>query len=195
MRKVQMKQMKRRAEIIETVLPLLGSAPFEELSVAEICQCADISVGTFYHYFATKSDLLVGLLSLIDSYFIASVFPLLNSENEAENLRLFAHHWALYVETHGLERSRLISRVEPSQYYTNGDRREIIDVLEHIFRRGQEKCQFLRLETPERLTELFLLTVRGVCVDWSRRNGSYSVVSQTDDLAAVFLRGVAVPAP
>lgn len=190
MRKVQMKQMKRRAEIIETVLPLLETAPFEELSVTEICKYADISVGTFYHYFTTKSDLLVGLLGLIDAYFINEVFSLLTSENEAENLRLFAHHWALYVEDHGLERSRLISRVEPSEHYLTGERREILDVLEHIFRRGQEKGQFSAPESPEKLTELFLLAVRGVCVDWSRRNGSYDLVARTDELTAVFLRGL-----
>lgn len=194
MRKVQMKQMKRRAEIIETVLPLLEAAPFEELSVMAICQYADISVGTFYHYFATKSDLLVGLLGLIDAYFISDVFPLLTLERESENLRLFAHHWAGYVEAHGLERSRLISRVEPPEHYTNGERREILDVLEAVFRRGQEKGQFLTLESPETLTELFLLALRGVCVDWSRRGGSYSVVAQTDALTAVFLRGITASA-
>ena len=194
MRKVQLKQMKRRAEIIETVLPFLETAPFEELSVTEICRYADISVGTFYHYFATKSDLLVGLLGLIDGYFINEVFPLLISENEAENLRLFSHHWALYVDRHGLERSRLISRVEPSERYLSGERREILDMLERCFRRGQEKGQFLASETPEKLTELFLLAVRGVCVDWSRRSGSYDLIARTDELTAVFLRGVVVPA-
>lgn len=190
MRKVQMKQMKRRAEIIETVLPLLETVPFEELSVTEICKYADISVGTFYHYFTTKSDLLVGLLGLIDGYFINEVFPLLTSENEAENLRLFAHHWALYVDAHGLERSRLISSATPSEHYLNGERREILDVLEGIFRRGQEKKQFLAPEAPEKLTELFLLLIRGVCVDWSRRSGSYSVIERTDELGALFLRGI-----
>lgn len=190
MRKVQMKQMKRRAEIIETVLPLLETAPFVELSVTEICKYADISVGTFYHYFTTKSDLLVGLLGLIDAYFINEVFPLLTSEDEAENLRLFAHHWALYVDTHGLERSRLISAATPSEHYLNGVRREILDVLDDIFRRGQEKGQFLAPETPEKLTELFLLLIRGVCVDWSRRNGSYSVIERTDEVGALFLRSI-----
>lgn len=190
MRKVQMKQMKRRAEIIETVLPLLETVPFEELSVTEICKYADISVGTFYHYFTTKSDLLVGLLGLIDGYFINEVFPLLTSENEAENLRLFVHHWALYVDAHGLERSRLISSATPSEHYLNGERREILDVLEGIFRRGQEKKQFLAPEAPEKLTELFLLLIRGVCVDWSRRSGSYSVIERTDELGALFLRGI-----
>lgn len=190
MRKVQMKQMKRRAEIIETVLPLLETTPFVELSVTEICKYADISVGTFYHYFTTKSDLLVGLLGLIDGYFINEVFPLLTSEDEAENLRLFAHHWALYVDTHGLERSRLISAATPSEHYLNGVRREILDVLDDTFRRGQEKGQFLAPETPEKLTELFLLLIRGVCVDWSRRNGSYSVIERTDELGALFLRGI-----
>lgn len=190
MRKVQMKQMKRRAEIIETVLPLLETVPFEELSVTEICKYADISVGTFYHYFTTKSDLLVGLLGLIDGYFINEVFPLLTSENEAENLRLFAHQWAMYVDAHGLERSRLISSATPSEHYLNGERREILDVLEGIFRRGQEKKQFLAPEAPEKLTELFLLLIRGVCVDWSRRSGSYSVIERTDELGALFLRGI-----
>ena len=191
MRKVQMKQMKRRAEIIETVLPLLESTPFEELNVTAICKYAGISVGTFYHYFTTKSDLLAGLLGLIDGYFINDVFPLLTSEQEAENLRLFAHHWALYVDAHGLERSRLISGAMPPEHYLSGERREILDVLEGIFRRGLERDQFRAPESPEKLTELFLLTIRGVCVDWSRRSGSYSVIERTDELGALFLRSIA----
>lgn len=192
MRKVQMKQMKRRAEIIETVLPLLESTPFDELGVTEICRYADISVGTFYHYFAKKTDLIVGLLGLIDAYFINEVFPKMTAKNEAENLRIFAHHWALYVAEHGLERSRLISSAEPSDYYVNGERRETGVRLEELFGRGQERGQLRCTESPKRLAELFLLVLRGVCVDWSRRNGSYDVVEKTDALIDLFLRGLAV---
>ena len=68
MAKIKQKQMQRRSEIIETVIPLLEKTSFEDLSMADICQAAGISVGSFYHYFHAKSDILVGLLALIDVY-------------------------------------------------------------------------------------------------------------------------------
>ncbi len=79
--KVRQKRIKRRSEIIEKTLQLIQTTPFQELSVRDICEAAGISIGTFYHYFKQKDDLLIGLLCLVDIYMEEKVFPLLTSDN------------------------------------------------------------------------------------------------------------------
>lgn len=190
MSKVKNKQMNKRAEIIETVIPLISSVPFDDLSIVDICSAAGISIGTFYHYFNKKSDLLVGLLGLIDDYMSSEVFQLLTAENEIENLKIFAHYWAIYVKTHGIERSILITSVEPSDSYVNGQKRVIFPKLESIFKAGQEKGQITLSFSAEKLTDFFLLTIRGVTADWSRHGGSYSIVEMMDEYIAFFVRSL-----
>ena len=192
MAKIKQKQMQRRSEIIETVIPLLEKTSFEDLSMADICQAAGISVGSFYHYFHAKSDILVGLLALIDEYMETEVFPLLKEQNEIENLKLFAHHWAVYVDEHGLERSKLISSVIPSDEDLSGHKRVSLRRLEQIIMDGQEKKQ-IRGDIPaEELTDLFFLAMRGVTVDWSRTDSRYSVVSKMDRYIGLFVQALCV---
>lgn len=192
MSKVKYKQQKRRFEIIETVLPLIEKNHFDELSVAEICEVADISVGSFYHYFNSKSDILVGLLALIDQYMEAEVFPMLTAENEIQNLKNYAHYWACYVAEHGLERSKLISSIGPSDIDLSGNKRISIVKLESIILAGQEKKQIRGDIAASELTEMFLLALRGVTVDWSRVNGTYSVVEKMENYISIFVQALRI---
>jgi len=190
MSKVKQKQMQRRTEILEAAIPLISSTAFDELSVADICSAAGISVGTFYHYFDKKSDVLIGLLSIIDESLEADVFPRLNNENEMENLKIFAHAWAEHVDKHGIERSRLISSVRPSDADFMGQRRIALVKLEEIIGRGQDKGQITKAHSTTTLAEYFLLAFRAVTTDWTRYDGSYSITEKMDNYIAFFMRAL-----
>jgi len=190
MSKVAEKQLRRRSEIIEAVIPLIGSVPFEQLSVNEICSAAGISVGSFYHYFEKKSDLLVGLLGLIDEHLEEKVYPMLCSGSSVEKLRLFALEWARYVNSHGLERSKLISSVEPANTDLSGQKRSSVVFLEGIFSEGQAEGSISPARSPEQLTELYLLALRGITTDWSRNSARYSVEDKMAKFMEIWLKGI-----
>lgn len=180
MSKIKQKQAKRRTEIIEAVVPIIAKVPFDDISIAEICASIGISVGSFYHYFTKKSDLLIGLLWLIDEDLEKNVFPLLNSEDELENLKVFAHGWATHVHEHGIERSKLISSINPESSDFIEQERLSIAKLGEIISRGQEKGQISREFDKDTLVESFMLMLRSITLDWSRRDGSYSVIEKMD---------------
>lgn len=188
MSKITQKQAKRRTEIIKTAMPIISGVGFDDISVQEICTQIGISVGTFYHYFTKKSDLLVCLLWLIDEDMENNVFPLLTSEDEIQNLCLFAHSWASYVHAHGLAHSKLISGINPESHdFAEGERPSVI-LLHDIIVRGQEKGQIIRDHSPAQLADSFLLTLRGITLDWSRRDGCYDIVEKMDRHMQLFLR-------
>ena len=188
MTKVKQKQSRRRIELLEAAIPLISQRPFEEISVAEICRALGISVGSFYHYFRKKDDLLVGLLWIIDEDLAENTFPLLKRENEIENLKLFAHGWAVHVEGHGIERSKLISSINPDSAELSEKDRPAIRMLRALIAAGQSKGQITADFDADTLTGLFLTTLRGITLDWSRRAGSYALTERMDRDIGILLR-------
>ena len=190
MSRVQQKQRKRRTEIIETTIRLMSDTPFEQLSVSDICEAANLSIGSFYHYFSKKSDLLVGLLSLVDSALEEEVYPSLTSENELENLHALALGFAAHVRQNGLDRSRLISGIEPFDTALDGQPRSLRLKLISLVRSGQEHGRITSLHPPEELADLLLIALRGVSVDWTRHGGRYDIVAAMDRFIALFLHAL-----
>ena len=178
MTKVQEKQAAKRRDIIEKIVPLLEVKAFEEISVEDICSAAGISVGSFYHYFEKKSDILVGLFGRIDSYMEETVFPLMKKRDEAENLRIFAQHWLMYIEGTGLEHSRLISSIDATDLSMSGEPRSSVTRLTEHFARGQRLGMLDDSQPPEEAASLFMIALRGLSLDWTRRNASYSLTER-----------------
>ena len=188
--KVKQKQSRRRIEIMEAAIPIIVQRSFEEVSISEICQAIGISIGSFYHYFRKKDDLLVGLLWIIDEDLEENTFPLLTNEDEIENLKLFAHDWAKHVSAHGLERSKLLTSINPDSTDFPESERPAIRKLRAIIAAGQDKEQITREYDVDTLTDLFITTLRGVTLDWSRREGSYPLLERMDRDVAILMRAL-----
>jgi len=54
----------RRLQIIDAALTVLAERGYEGATTAAICREAGIGSGTFFHYFATKTELVVAILEL-----------------------------------------------------------------------------------------------------------------------------------
>lgn len=189
MSKIKEKQANRRSQIIESVIPLIASEDFDSISVSDLCKVAGISIGTFYHYFTQKTDILVGLMLIIDEDLEKNVFPLLTHEDEMENLRILTHNWALHIQNHSLEQSKLISAVNPEVEGMLERERVSVQRIRQIFKSAQEKGQIGSHFSAEELTEFTLLMLRSVSTDWSRREGNYDIVQKTDNFTEFFIQG------
>ncbi len=188
MAKVKEKQNRRRIEILEAAIPIIAQGSFEEIGISDICREIGISIGSFYHYFTKKDDLLVGLLWIIDADLEETTFPRLHCENEIDNLKLFARGWAEHVASHGIERSKLISSINPDSADFPEHERPAVKKLREIITAGQEKGQITADFDAETLADLFLTTLRGITLDWSRREGSYPLYERMDRDTGFLLR-------
>jgi AcrR family transcriptional regulator len=184
--RVGQKQEKRRVEIIEKTLKLMETVPFDDISIQDICSFANISIGSFYHYFSRKSDLLVGLLGLIDVYMGEQVFPLLTNEDELENLKLLFRGFCQRTVETGLERAKLVSACHVLDQDLYGEMRPLWKKVAEIVGRGQEKGQITTLFPTDKLSDLLLISMRGFVFDWSRRDGSYSLIERMDEFVKLF---------
>lgn len=188
---VKQKQINKRNEIIEKVLPLIGKVSFEELSMKDICAVADISIGSFYHYFNKKEDLLSGLLTLIDDYMISEAFPKMKKKKESDNLIIFAKYWLKYVNDNGLSRSKLISSLDLSDQNYEGEQRITFTEVSNRISKAQASGEFASELSADELSSLFFMSLRGITVDWTRREAGFDIVKTGCEYIQILLKGMA----
>ena len=147
MSKVKEKQLRRRSEIIEAVIPLKGSVPFEQLSVNEICSAAGISVGSFYHYFESKDALLGTLSTLFDEKYEA-LTQVMNPDSNAIDTLLWLNR-ELFTMVDSSVPIELLSGLLSPQLSSKGEKhlldrsRLYFRLLREIIVKGQHLNGFL----------------------------------------------------
>lgn len=79
----------RRSELLDTALSLFLENGYERTSVEQITTTVGVAKGTFYHYFATKQDVLEHLVErFADDLFVAAEVALAEQDGPAiERLR------------------------------------------------------------------------------------------------------------
>jgi AcrR family transcriptional regulator len=98
---------KRRAQLVQTGLDLLGQRPYDELSIDDIATAAGISKGLLYHYFPSKKEFTLAVLRAAIDEEIAVTEPD-SSLPALEQLEKSLDAFLEYVEHHAPGYSALL---------------------------------------------------------------------------------------
>jgi AcrR family transcriptional regulator len=183
----------KRDEIVDKVIAMLNHLDFKDATVRMICEAAEISVGTFYHYFSEKNDLVTEILGRIDNYLAAQVLPILNSEDEIENMIKFGKGFAKYTNGVGNATGSIISTADfPLPNTEDGilaeRRRMLYTIPKEIMVRGQQKGQIARDLDVNETIDLLVISLRGHSLEWSRRSRIYSIEDKVTQFMMLFTR-------
>lgn len=185
------KNIRRREEIVDKVISLLSRLNFREATVRNICSEADISVGTFYHYFTEKSDLMAEVLGRIDCYLNEQVKPRLTRADEMENLAEFMKGFAHYTDSVGSVSGGVISSGDiPLPDTPDEIRKEharpLYAIPREILARAREKGQVPADLDPDETADLLIISLRGHALEWSRRNRCYDIAEKIESFIRLF---------
>lgn len=187
---VKEKQLLKRKAIMDAVLKLMEEYEFDSLTVRMICDTANISTGTFYHYFADKNALIHEILGEIDGYLEEQAADQLTNDDEYQNLITFGRLVMQQVSSTGPVIAGLISGIplpNTSEGITREWERMFFTIPLKIIEKGQAKGQFITTMTAKEITDLYLIFIRGFALDWSRRSGSYDLQEKFTRYSACFL--------
>jgi AcrR family transcriptional regulator len=98
---------KRRAQLVQTGVDLLGQRPYDELSIDDIATAAGISKGLLYHYFPGKKEFVLAVLQAAIDEEIAVTEPD-PSLPALEQLEKSLDAFLGYVEDHAAGYSALL---------------------------------------------------------------------------------------
>ena len=193
--KITEKGQQKRKEIVKKVIAMLNVLDFKEATVRKICDSVNISIGTFYHYFSEKNDLITEILKNIDSYFEAEVLPKLTSQDEIQNLIDFGLGFARYTNGIGSATGNIISTTSFPLPSTEEDIKEekerlLYKIPRDILTRGQEKGQIFQDINVEDTVDLLIISLRGHSLEWSRRNRVYPIEEKIRSFMFLFARAL-----
>lgn len=193
MKKSTKKQLQKRSEIINAATELMKEIDFEEITIRAICKVANISIGTFYHYFNDKGDIIIQLYTSVDEYLEKIEEEKFNNEDELENIRLFAEYYGRFVSGAGINTAKNIFTASintESEYIYRSRERVINRIILNIVKRAKDKKMITIELSEEEIANIILINIRGVVFDWCKFHGQYDLVFQIKRNIEIFIKGI-----
>ena len=192
-REMTQKRSNKRKEIINTTLHMMKNMELTDLNIKTLCEKLGISVGTFYYYFSTKEELEHEVYTNIDDYLLERIDGQLKHEDEEVNLIAYANIYANHVKLMGeMTGNSLSARAIPlpstEEDIKKEHQRTLFRVLHQILVNGQEKGQFRSDFEAEKMTEYFIVYLRGISSDWGRRNQCYDIEEAYDSQIKLMIK-------
>ncbi|RAK06957.1 TetR family transcriptional regulator [Halanaerobium saccharolyticum] len=167
-----------KENIYKNAVKLIQKKGFDNISVNEICDRADVSVGTFYYYFKSKENILFEIYKKSDNYFENTVYENLKSENSLEKVREYLFHYIKFVKSEGIDMVKKLYIPNNKLFIKKG--RAMQTILEDIIAEGQQKNQISNRMTPKEAVRFSFVVMRGVVFDWAVNDGSYDIINYSE---------------
>lgn len=169
------KAQKTREHVLNVSLELMKKNGYQNTTVRDICSTADISVGTFYSYFPSKTDLFLDIYKKADDYFSDTVAVKVNGSCAKERIADFFRCYArLNVET-GIDLLRVLFNPENLWF---AKKRPMQKVLSDIIAAGIANNEFRTDLSADEAVDYLFTVARGCCYSWCVLEGSYDLEDQ-----------------
>lgn len=101
-KRTNMKPQERRNQLLDCASALFFTKGFDGTTMADILSAAEISKGGFYHHFASKDELLFGVLDrmVVAMFGDADTAPKDRSTPALQQLQRFIHRRSDYLKSH-----------------------------------------------------------------------------------------------
>lgn len=178
------KAQKTRERVLETSLDLMKRNGYQNTTVRDICAEADISVGTFYSYFPSKTDLFFDIYRTADDYFSDTVAARLSGSNAKERILDFFNYYAkLNIDT-GIDLVRVLYNTENS-WFTK--KRPMQAVLSGIVAAGLARSELVTARSEQEIVKYLFTIARGCCYNWCISGGEYDLITELNRFISMAL--------
>lgn len=173
--KRQLQAEKTKDKLFYAANMLLSEKDYETITIRDIISRAEVSIGTFYHYFTTKMDVFYETFRLADQYFEDVVAPSLTQPTAYQQILAFFDHYVDYscVRTN----PRLIHLLyNPQNSHFNRDSGSgIMGTLVQVIQRGKDSGEITTEDSAVQIAEYLMITLRGLVYNWVTMERSYDL--------------------
>ncbi|WP_406714955.1 TetR/AcrR family transcriptional regulator [Trueperella pyogenes] len=149
--RVFLRKQATRRRIVEAAMKLFLSQGFEQTSVAQISEAADIGKGTFFTYFPTKQDVLSFLGQQVLDVMKAADNPECSAPDRLRAIFSAAGNW--FDENEAAARQMCIARISTfGQAEVPSSRTPLMDLLATVFAAGVTNGEFRDIDPEAALT-------------------------------------------
>lgn len=172
---------KRRDRIILTTVEIIDELGFQGLSIKEICKRQEISEGALYKHFASKSEVILGVLDLYAKFDIDIQQTIqINSFSPKESIAYLFRMNAEYYESYP-QMTAILNYYEFLRH-ERGIAPRITEIfesrlhfLEELIREGIKMEEIHESFDSEIFSEVLMGTTHAIIQKWRIRNYNFSL--------------------
>ncbi len=192
-KKLNMRQIQHKATleaIRSAVDKMVDSVGFDAMTIRDICKEVNITIGTFYHYFSSKNELLKDRYIRSNEHFQTFYEENLVSMDELEALRLFFDHYFEYSSTRVYQLYKRFMQVRIDEYekWSATDPDLIRGVILQIIQNGQKHGRIRTDRSAEDMAEFVNIVLQGFTTTYvtydreaPKRNGIKEIIKECID--------------
>lgn len=176
---MSLKDNETKCKIVRIALELIKKNGFDNVTLNDICSAAEISKHTFYYYFSSKEDILLGFYELPHDLTSSRLTSILSAENNVEQ------YWQLqepmidfFVET-GPEIMRrvMIANImrDKGTFNTSKGKSDLAKAQISIIKKAQESGEIHNSSEPMALFHSCIIQAMGSTVQWCISGGAFDL--------------------
>ncbi len=169
------KSARTREKLLKTSLDLMEQKGYQNTTVRDICSKANLSIGTFYSYFPSKSDLFFDIYKKADDYFSDYVSVQISGDNVSEKIVDFFRYYAELNINTGIELLKILFNPENSWFTQERPMQLVLaSLIEEGISSGELKCP----AGAKYLEDMLFILARGCCYNWCILDGEYDLTAE-----------------
>lgn len=174
----QEQALRSRQKIIDTAMLLIEEKGYSNVTIKDICEKAELSIGAFYHYFSNIAEVLFSFYNQYDSILEEGL-----KQHCYDNWRDEADYLCrTYLELTLKNGWQVSSAVISSQFriedkYLYREERFLNQRLAVVIKRGKSCGDITSAEDTEELCRWLLRSVRGAIFDWVMHDGKTDLIA------------------
>ena len=162
-----------KKRLIDISIELFNEHGYDNVGVRDIAAKAGVTTGSFYHHFKNKEEVLHKKFQNSEDYLLHTITNSLKSEKYSEKIvEYMSVFLASYIENDGYELTghRLFAK-------DFRDRRSmsLIMAIENLVKKAQQEGELSNSKSSSDLTNILLVSYRGVVYDWVIEKGEYNL--------------------
>ena len=183
-------------QIIHAAVRVFARKGYYNSRVADIAREAGIAAGTIYLYFKTKDDILVTLFREKMAEFVDALRKAIAGEPDAASKvrRLVSLHFRILEENPDLAAVVQVELRQGQKFFRGASGQEIgayFALIGSVLEEGVAEGRF-RSDLPVKVaTKMLFGAMDQMATSWVLGKRGYQLVDTADDVAEIFLRGVA----
>lgn len=174
--------------IYECGVSLIGKYGFDQVTVEQIASKAEVSVGTYYYYFASKSELFREIFQRADEYFLTEVADRITADTVVEQIVQFFEKYADFTAANGIEMVQKLYTADNKMFVASD--RPMQNILQAMIEKGQADRHISAGCSSIELTNMLFLIGRGVVFDWCLRDGKEDLREKMGNVITVVTKGL-----
>ena len=166
---------------------------YDGTTIDNIIETANVSKGSFYHYFESKESLINSISYLFDEAYESLISDIDESLSPIDQLVTMTRESFFMIEN--TVPVHLLTRIMSSQLTSRGDShlldpdRSYFHIVRKIVIAGKDEGIFKEEHSVNEICQAYALFERGLMYDWCISNGNYSLSQYSTRMMRVFLEG------